>query len=45
MPAASLAVARNWVVELSTTETPRPGEANWVAVPEATGAPVQVAVL
>ena len=45
LPAASRVEARKIVVELSATETPRPGEANWVAVPEATGAPVQVAVL
>ena len=45
LPAASRAVARNRVVVLSATETPRPGVANWAAVPEATGAPVQPAVL
>ena len=45
LPAASIAVARNRVVVLSATEAVRPGEANWAAEPEATGVPVQPAVV
>jgi hypothetical protein len=44
-PAASVAVARNEVVVLLATETISPGEWNWDAVPEATGAPVQCSVV
>ena len=44
MPSASVAVARNVVVESSATATDNPGEANAAAVPVAAGVPEQSAV-
>jgi hypothetical protein len=43
--AMSVAVARNVVVELSATETVRPGEAKLAAVPVAAGDPLQSSVV
>jgi hypothetical protein len=45
LPELSVAVDRNVVVELSATETVRPGEAKAAAVPEATGLPLQLTVV
>jgi hypothetical protein len=45
LPAPSAARARNTVVELSGTETEMPGDLNRLAVPLATGEPVQAVVL
>ena len=45
MPATSIALARNKVVVLLATDAVSPGVLNSVAGPEATGVPVQPAVV
>lgn len=45
LPAASVAVALNVVDVSSETETVKPGEEKFAAVPVAVGAPVQAAVV